>query len=432
MQSMFTRIQARRFRGLRCVDQTLGNFHGLIGPNASGKTTFLDVLAFLSDMMRFRGDVAEAVHKRSSDFRKLVWKEQDSSFQLAVEAQIPVEFHAKLDEIHSKLKNGKKQYRIIRYEVQIGLESNEIGLDHETLTLLEVENPLKPVQRILFPEPRTSEREIFKQIRGKKGPGQKLAIKKNPGRNDNYYPEGADSYSPSFRLGRTLSALANVPADSKNFPVSLWFRDTLAEGVKNFVLDSQVIKQPSPPGLGRTFQTNGSNLPWVIHDLLLKDKERFKLWLNHVRTSLEDIKDIRVFERDEDKHKYLVIEYANSAVVPSWLVSDGTLRMLALTIPAYLRDLNGVLLIEEPENGIHPKAVETVVQSLSSIYHGQVLIATHSPVIVNQLDPGRILCFAKDEDGAVDVISGDQHPALRLWKASEPDLGTLFASGILS
>ena len=50
--------------------------------------------------------------------------------------------------------------------------------------------------------------------------------------------------------------------------------------------------------------------------------------------------------------------------------------MLALTILAYLPDIEGTLLIEEPENGIHPKAIETVFQSLSSVYNAQVLLRT--------------------------------------------------------
>ena len=88
--------------------------------------------------------------------------------------------------------------------------------------------------------------------------------------------------------------------------------------------------------------------------------------------------------------------------------------------------------MEEPENGIHPRAIETVIQSLSSIYAGQVLMATHSPVALNLLDPRQVLCFAKDAAGATDIVAGDKHPALRQWRRGEPDLGLLFAAGILS
>jgi predicted ATPase len=82
--------------------------------------------------------------------------------------------------------------------------------------------------------------------------------------------------------------------------------------------------------------------------------------------------------------------------VPAWLVSDGTLRLLALTIPAYLHELEGTFLIEEPENGIHPRAIETVLQYLSSVDRSQVLVGTHGPVALNILEPKELLGFVKD------------------------------------
>jgi predicted ATPase len=113
------------------------------------------------------------------------------------------------------------------------------------------------------------------------------------------------------------------------------------------------------------------------------------------------------------------------------LISDGTLRLLALTLLAYLPDETGsIYLIEEPENGIHPKAVEGVFQSLSSVYRGQVLVATHSPLFLGLAELGQLLCFAKTPSGAVDIVSGDQHPALKNWRG-QIDLATLYAAGVL-
>lgn len=420
---MFTRIQTRSFRCLKSVDQALGSFRALVGPNASGKTTFLDVIGLLGDLVKNRGDVFDTLNARSASFDKLVWMSQGNSFQLAVEAAIP-------GHIRQVMAKDKQRFVSVRYEVEFGIEvkRNEIGLNYENLWLKEPAP--KPVlhQRDFFPAPQPDCPTLMSRSNQR---GQKAALTKKPGGNDNYYTEGRKSYMPSFKLGRGKSALANIPADADSFPVSTWFRSLLEKGVQTFVLNSQLMRRPSPPGLGTRFQTDGSNLPWVVAELK-NDGKRFQAWIEHVRTALEDIKNIDSVERPEDKHRYLVVEYMNGAKVPSWLVSDGTLRLLTLTIPAYLHDLEGTILIEEPENGIHPRAIETVLQSLSSIYRSQVLVATHSPVALNMIEPEKILCFSKDPAGATDIVSGDLHPALRDWKKGEPDLGVLFASGILS
>lgn len=122
--------------------------------------------------------------------------------------------------------------------------------------------------------------------------------------------------------------------------------------------------------------------------------------------------------------------HENGVEVPSWGASDGTLRLLALTILAYLPDLEGIFLIEEPENGINPRNLEVAYQSLSSIYDAQVLLATHSPVLVSMSEPEDLLCFSQDSEGATQIVSGDKHPHLKDWK-HEISLGALFAAGVL-
>jgi predicted ATPase len=164
---------------------------------------------------------------------------------------------------------------------------------------------------------------------------------------------------------------------------------------------------------------------------LIRDhREQHTDWIKHVRTAVPDVEDIRTVVRREDGHCYLVVRYKDGVELPSWSVSDGTLRLLALTLLAYTPNLKGVFLIDEPENGIHPKAIETVFQSLSSVYDAQVLLATHSPLIVGLADLSQVLCFTKNEEGATEIVRGDEHRILRHWKG-ETSLGTLFAGGVL-
>ena len=54
----------------------------------------------------------------------------------------------------------------------------------------------------------------------------------------------------------------------------------------------------------------------------------------------------------------------------------------------------------------------------------------HSPVVLAQTDVSHVLCARIGADGAVEVISGTQHPRLQDWRGGL-DLGSLFAAGVL-
>jgi predicted ATPase len=409
---MITLVEALGYRSLRQVSQPLGPFHVLVGPNASGKTTFLDVIAFLGQLMS--EDVEAVVQERTSNFYDLVWQRTGHRFELAIEARIP-----------DALRGGvvRRELDTVRYEIALGInpDTQELGLEAEHVELKISGSPPR------FPEEsRVQESILFSHTRG-----SRTVVTKVGGDKDAFIPEiGEVSDVPLFKTGSQRSALRNLPGDESKFPVSVWLREFLTTGVQQIVLNSLLLRRPSPPGQARTFKPDGSNLPWVIADLGRRSSERKSQWIAHLQTSLPDIEDISTIERPEDRHRYLVIRYRGGLEVPSWMVSDGTLRMLALTLPAYLPDLEGIYLIEEPENGIHPRAIETVYQSLSSVYDAQVLLATHSPIILNLVEAEQVLCFAKTPEGATDIVRGSEHPALADWKR-EPNLGLLFAAGVL-
>ena len=179
---------------------------------------------------------------------------------------------------------------------------------------------------------------------------------------------------------------------------------------------------------GEGIAQDGSNLPWVVKRLEEEHPESYREWLSHVQTTLSDLAYVGVVERQDDRHAYLRLRYKSGVEIPSWMASDGALRLLALTLPAYLPGSDEIYVLEEPENGIHPLAVDCVFESLSSVYDSQVLLATHSPVVLRMAAIEEALCFAKDSQGATDIVRGDVHPRLKDWKGS-PNMDVLFASG---
>ncbi len=418
---MITLVEAQNYRCLRYVRRPLKPFHVLVGPNASGKTTFLDVIGFLRDVVSNGLDGALA--ERTPTPIDLLFQRQGERLELAVEAEVP-----------ERLRQGarKPDLDVVRYQVAIGFDDTQRQFEFKAETLL-LKRPTATSdteRRSLFPLSLPRPPSLLDSIRR---PDNQVLLNKVPGGNDNFYDQAKPAgkgWAPSFKLGPRRSALGNLPADESAFPVATWFRDYLDSGVQRFVLNSRAIRRPSPPTRVSGFLPDGSNVPWVVARLREDHPERHAAWIRHLRTALPDLVDIRAIERPEDLHTYLSYEYQNRLTVPSWLVSDGTLRLTALTLPAYLKDLHGIYLIEEPENGVHPGAAATVFDSLSSVYGTQVLLATHSPVVLNAAAASDVLCFARSEDGATDIVLGSEHPHLRDWQG-DADLGTLLAAGVL-
>jgi predicted ATPase len=423
---MIKLIQAKNYRSLRYINRPLDSFHVLVGANATGKSTFLDVIQFLSDIVNYGID--KAIQDRVAYFDELTFGENGMDIEFAIEVTLP----SRINELFND-----RKFTTIRYEIKIGKhdETKENAIKEEKVLLLSANAKIEQVasgQKMLFPEyydvPSTVLIERYKSKQFKR------VISKKLGANDNFYietyEEAGKGWLPSFQFGIKKSALGNLPEDETKFPAATWLKFFLQNGVQMFILNSLLIRKPSPPGQSLHFKTDGSNLPWVLENLK-KQGKKFQQWIEHIQTALPDIEEIITVEREEDRHRYLKVKYKNGIEVPSWLVSDGTLRLLTLTIPAYIKDINGVFLIEEPENGIHPKAIECVYQSLSSVYSAQILLASHSPVILSMMDPKDLLCFAKTTDGVTDIVKGTEHPKLREWKGN-PNLYLLFASGILS
>jgi len=402
---MFRRIGARGYRCLRSVEQSINPFEVLIGSNASGKSSFLDVVAFLGTLVS--AGLEAAVEERTANFHDLVWGRDADSFELAVEAVIPEDRRA----MPIIPPVGFETPDTIRYEVGIRLD-----------TLTEKLHIAKELVR------------IYHSHRLVPGSGIEVVTRSIPVTHDGrlvevrFYTEALQQPFERQLAHRNYATLNNIPMDAE-FPATSWLRELLRGGIKPVELDVEALRKPSPPATSEVSESSGSYLARSVSQLKSRNPNQFDAWLAHVRTVLPEIKDIRTVLKEDDRHRYITIDYDNGVSVPSWMVSDGTLRLLALTLLAYVPDFDGVYLVEEPENGLHPTALQAVYESLSSVYEGQVLVASHSPVLLSMAKPDQLLCFIKARDG-IQIIRGSEHQALRDWQG-EVSLGTLAASGIL-
>ena len=428
---MITRIEATRYRCFEKLDVDLGDFRVLVGANGSGKTTLLDIPVLLGDMFKARtiGDafLRERDHRapRASGFRELIFQGNGDFFILAIEAALPEQAARDLLEGMTEKARAKEERRPthLRYEVRLQLfNETELQVQNEYL--------------FAFPEAHAPSRDGgAPRVHGEVSQNRnwKFILKREYGGKAEYPPETTQRAKvAASELGPDLLALPRVLYESKlEFPAARWLLSLLTEDAVFFDPDWNALRLASMPGLSKTqILGSGKNAPWLALELQKTDPERFALWKSHVRLSLPQITDISIHEREDDHHAYFRVRYGDSYEVPSSGLSDGTLRILVLTLLAYLPKPPRFLVTEEPENGIHPQATEVVLQSLSSIYDSQVVVSSHSPVVLASMNLDQILAARIAESGASEVIAGPQHPRLVNWKG-EVSLSTLFATGVL-
>ncbi len=107
---------------------------------------------------------------------------------------------------------------------------------------------------------------------------------------------------------------------------------------------------------------------------------------------------------------------------------------MALTLLSYSateEDLD-TYLIEEPENGLHPLAIQVVHEALSKPpANSQVLCATHSPIFLAQTDLEHALVFRRAPEGSAIVRRAPEIPELQEW-TGRVNLVDLFVTGVLA
>ena len=124
---------------------------------------------------------------------------------------------------------------------------------------------------------------------------------------------------------------------------------------------------------------------------------------NRLTDLIDDVREVGV-EVDSQRELWTVFARGKDGTKhPARALSDGTLRFLALAVIELDPVAQGVLCLEEPENGIHPERIPAMLRLLKEIATvtddpigpdnplRQVIINTHSPAVVSEVDEDSLL-----------------------------------------
>lgn len=415
---MITLVEVLNYKCFRYLQQPLGPFHLLTGANGSGKTTFLDMIAFVSDFIS--EGLKSAIEKRTPQFENLVWMCKPGRIELAIEADVP-----KVE----KERLPFQEYEKIRYELAIGndLESKGIQIFHEAL-LFKKNLPFPIPERTVFPKLRGAPFTLITpRSRTQKA---KRIFTKVLGGAETFYPEAEHNKTkPSEISGKPSplkSALDHLPEDEKKFPVSSWFKNFMCKNVKRIMYNYPFNLHATR----RKMKSELSQLAWIWNEVKSKYPGKFVEMMTLFQALLPDLKAVQCIQTEEGQFD-LVLEYKNNLKLPLEATSTETFKIFLMILTFFHPNVREILyLIEEIENGLHPRILKNLFQFFASKDNAQILFTTYSPMALDQFDPAKILYFAKTPEGIADVIPLAQHPKLKNWKGNPP-ISTLFTDEAL-
>lgn len=169
---------------------------------------------------------------------------------------------------------------------------------------------------------------------------------------------------------------------------------------------------------GRMLEKDASNISSVIYNIC-QDPELKRRLLDMIRSLPElNIKDVSFVETEiGDVMLQLVEGNSEGKPTPITLLSDGTLRLLAIAAGLLSAPAGSLVVIEELDNGIHPSRVRHIVEQLYEIARAQdvqLLVTTHNPALMSAIPipfVGDVLCcYRNPQDGGSEVLKLSQSP----------------------
>ncbi|MBA2431925.1 MAG: AAA family ATPase [Chthoniobacterales bacterium] len=391
---MIKRFKVQNYKALRDVSLDLTPIHVLIGPNDSGKTSLLEAIAALCRSVDH--DLSHAF-TGAWDGEQLIWHRT---------RDLPIAMSASIEG------DGKE----FEYRISFNFPSTGRGafINEEVILFEPGMEPLKIGQQ----------RDFRSQV---------------------------------FRAGAQ-----NETASSDVRRAALLVHDSL-RGVHSYRWDSRFLGLPVAPDRKRRFrmEPSGFGLALCLDDILGYDRDRFIRLESRFkqifpqfksiqlipeaafRSPTDDPEAIPMLQRADGKGIYF--EFATGGQrISAHQVSDGVLLVLAYLTILNLPEPPRVLLIEEPENGIHPKRLRDVLGILRDLVseqnRTQVVMTTHSPYVVDLFQPEEVTICQKQQDGAVSVRRLSESRPVRdqrdvftlgeIWTAEGDEaLATTVASG---
>jgi len=166
------------------------------------------------------------------------------------------------------------------------------------------------------------------------------------------------------------------------------------------------IRQLSPYYSDKKLLPNGENLTFLLNYLNGNSTSAYDRIVNLLKNANSQFRELVFPQPTPGKTLLALKEHNLERAVPIEHISDGTLRFLLLLSIFYNPNRGKVICIDEPEIGLHPDMIRTLAEGIKHAANDgtQMLIATHSPLLLNAFELEDLLIFEKDNYNSTIVV----------------------------
>jgi predicted ATPase len=406
---MLTRIEISGFKTFSEFKLDFLPFTAIVGLNATGKSNLFDVLQLLARLARY-GSIAEAFKglrgqpheffRREGDGRNAT--EIDIAAEVLIDGSIQDPYGANVEIANTRL----------RYELTIGQRRNEAGVDR-----------LQLIKEKVLPIAESSDK-LWLKTKKAASPFNNKFMKRTTRRAAYLDTRDGDEKTASFVIGQDghggrKREIPNVGVEStilasitnaQEFPTLYALREELRSW-RFLQVDPSDLRRPSSTMANDELEPSGSNLPTVLARVCAEtrtDSQPRGALIDITEDLVHLIPGVRSIDVIEDKRNqeyYIQISMRGGAPYSARVVSDGTLRVLALLTILHDPRRIGLIALEEPENGVHPRRLIELVRTLRSLVTPineqeydtdlplrQMIVSSHSPYMTeNLVEEGEIV-----------------------------------------
>jgi predicted ATPase len=389
---MITYLKINGFKSFQNFEMIFTPLTVIAGANASGKSNLFDALKLLSCLATM--DLKDAFNKQRGNPGELFTQYTENSYASEMEFTVEMLVGREVKDnwgITAKLNSTRLRYRliIVRKHNTLGIDDLVVKLEHLEKIKTEDDEWSKEVlpkdARVLSKTERAGgSKEPFIQTVDQNG------ISTIQLRQDG--KQGNKRTTPASAITQTI--LGGVT--KADFPHAFAAREEMRSW-KFLQLNPEDLREPTrqDPGLSDVVTQSGKNLAAALYRIRQDDEYHLKEVSRELGNFLPNFTEVNVYDDKADRQFIIKVkEGGDGQEFSSRVLSEGTLRLLALCILEYDAKHTGLLCFEEPENGIHPFRITMMAHLLKNLSVDfltpnmalrQVIVNTHSPVLISEL-----------------------------------------------